>query len=95
MTRVNTSIRPVELLGLALPRKPGRQIEPLLELNEVRTPGLEHGPVAAQVDLVEDVVLELAFHRVGPGQEAAPDAQGPLAQAQVEAGRLHVARRGC
>ena len=90
MTRVKTSMRPVELFGFALPRKPGREVEPLLELDQVRAAGLEHRPVAAQVDLVEDVVLQLALDRVGPGQEAAADAQGPLAQAQVEAGRLHI-----
>ena len=47
-------------------------------------------PAAPQVDLVEDVVLQLALDRVVAGQEAAADAQGPLPQAQVEAGRLDV-----
>ena len=84
-------MRPVELFGLALPRSPAGQVEPLLQLNQVGAPGLEHGPVAAEVDLVEDVVLQLPLHRVAPRQEAATDAQGPLAEAQVEAGRLDVA----
>ncbi len=81
---------PGRALRVGLPAQPGRQIEALLELDQVRTPGLEHRSVAPQVDLVEDVVLQLALDRVGPGQEAAPDAECPLAQAQVEARRLDV-----
>ena len=77
-------------LRVGLAPQAGREIQPLLELDEVRAAGLEHGSVAAQVDLVEDVVLELALDRVVPGQEAAADAQGPLPQPQVQAGRLHV-----
>ena len=80
-------------LRIGLAPEAGREIEPLLELDQVRAPGLEHGAVAPQVDLVEDVVLELALHRVVTRQETAPDAQGPLPEAQVQAGRLHVGVR--
>ena len=81
---------PGRALGVGLAPQPGREVESLLQLNQVRAARLEHGAVATEVDLVEDVVLQLALDRVGPGQEAAADAQGPLAQAEVEAGRLHV-----
>ncbi len=80
-------------LGIGLASQAGGQVEALLQLHEVRAAGLEHGPVAAEVDLVEDVVLELALDRVGARQEAAADAQRPLPQPQVEAGRLDVAAR--
>ncbi len=90
MTRVKTSMRPVELFGIRLAPESGRKIEPFLELYEVGAAGLEHGAIATQVDLVEDVILELAFDRVVTRQEAAADAEGPFAQTQVQAGRLHV-----
>ena len=80
-------------LGIGLAAQPGRKVEALLQLNQVRTPRLEHGPVAAEIDLVEDVVLQLPLDRIGPRQEAAADPQRPLAEAQVEAGRLHVGLR--
>jgi hypothetical protein len=80
MTRVKTSMRP----------QPGREIESFLQLNQVRAARFEHGAVATEIDLVEDVVLQLPLHRIAARQKAAADAQGPLPQAQVEAGGLHV-----
>ena len=77
-------------LGVGLASQPGREIEPLLQLNEVRTPGFEHGAIATEVDFVEDVVLQLPLDRIVPWQKAAADAQGPLPEAKVQAGRLHV-----
>ena len=81
---------PRRALGVRLAPQARWEIEALLEFDQVRAAGLEHRPLAAQVDLVEDVVLQFALHRVGARQEAAADAQGTLAEAQIEAGRLHV-----
>ena len=64
-------------LRVGLAAQPGREIESLLELNQVGAPRLEHGPVAAQVDLVEDVVLQLALHRVGPRAGSCNGCAGP------------------
>ena len=81
---------PGRALGVGLAPQPGWKVEPLLELNEVGTPRFEHGAGAAEVDLVEDVVLQLPLDRIGPWEKAAADAQGPLTEAQIEAGGLHV-----
>ena len=93
MTRVNTSMRPVELFGLALPRMPGGKREPFLERDEVGPLGFEHDAVLAEVELVDHIVLEAPLDGLAVGQEAATDAVRDFAQAQVEARRLHVLGR--
>ena len=93
MTRVNTSMRPVELFGFALPRMPGGQREPFLQRDEVRPLGLEHDAVLAEVELVDDVVLDPPLDGLAVGQEAAPDPVRDLAEPEVEARGLHVLGR--
>ncbi len=86
---MNTSSRPVELFGLALARISPRQAQLLDQRHEIGAVALERRAVA-QVDPFEGDVLDLLLHRrVAVRQEAA--AQGPrvLAQAQVDARRLH------
>src|SRR5262245_54923372 len=43
-----------------------------------------------EIELVDDVVLDLALHRLAIREEAAPDPIGDLPEPQVKAGWLHV-----
>ena len=61
-------------LGVRLAPQSSRQVESLLQLNEVGAARFEHGPVTAEIDLVEDVVLQLPFDRIGSREKAAADA---------------------
>ena len=80
-------------LGVGLAGHARRQGQALLQRDEVRPVGLEHGALPVEVELVDHVVLHPLGHGVPPGQEAAPDAVGHLAEAQVEAGGLDVLPR--
>ena len=93
MTRVNTSMRPVELFGFALPRIFSGSDSRSFKRDEVRPLALEDRAVAAEVELVDDVVLDPVLDRLMTGQEAAPNPVGDLAEPQVEARGLHVLGR--
>src|SRR5262249_54741871 len=77
-------------LRVRLAAHTGRQREPLFERDEVRTLGLEHDTVLAQVELVDDELLDALVDGLLVGQEAALNAVRDLAETQVEAGRLDV-----
>ena len=69
-------------LGVGLAPDVGREVEPLRQGDEVGAVGLEDGAVPAQVELVEDVVLDLALDRcrrpagscTGSGRRSRPGA---------------------
>ncbi len=90
MTRVNTSMRPVELFGLALPRSPaGRSRRSFSSIRYGQRPRAWRRRRAGRSRRGRSPSACAPPSRLA-GQEAAADAQRPLAQAQVEAGRLDV-----
>src|SRR5207248_9836288 len=80
-------------LRVRLPANARRQRQTLFQRNEVRPFGLEDDAVLAQVQLGDDVVLYAPLDRLATGKETATDPVRDLAQAQVEARRLHVLLR--
>ena len=79
---------PGRALRVRLPPDAGRQLELLDERDQIGALRLEDGAVSAQVDLVDDEVLELDLDGRIVGEEAAADPVRDLAEMQVEAGRL-------
>ena len=71
---------PGRALRVGLAAHVGGQRQPFLQRDQVRTVRLEDHAFLAQVELVEDVVLGLAFDGLGVGQEAAADAIRDLAE---------------
>ena len=82
----------VEPAGRALRIRPGpdgrREGQFLDQWDQVRTVGLEHRAAVAQVELVDDVVLDLGLDRLSIGKEAAADPVRNLPETQVETRRL-------
>ena len=93
ITRVNTSSRPVELLGFALPRTSGGQGEAFAERDQVGTVGLQDRAVARMSSSSTTKSLSLLLDRAAVGEEAAPDPVRDVAQVQVDARRLDARRR--
>ena len=93
ITRVKTSIRPVELLGFAAAERSCRQGDAFLKFGDVDAARLQHGP-GAEVDRVQAEGLEPLADGAGrAGQEARPDPVGPRAEPQIEARGLDLVRR--
>ena len=84
----------MELFGFVRPRMPigGSDSSSMSGIRYGRL-RLEHGALVAQVELVDDVVLDLALDGLAIGQEAAADPVGHLAEPEVQAGGLDVLGR--
>ena len=93
ITRVNTSMRPVELFGLAAADRSSGRASAFLQFGDIDAAGLEDGAVA-QVDLVEAQLVEPVLDRVvAARQEAGADPVGPAPEPEIEAGRLDLIGR--
>ncbi len=70
-----------------------REVQRLLERDEVRASRFQHDTVVAEVEFVDDQVLHPGLDRLAVGKEAAADPVRHLAQAEIQAGGLDVRRR--
>ena len=90
MTRVKTSSRPVELLGLVAAHRSARQRQAFQQRRDVDAARLQHGALR-QADGVQLQIVELGRNPLAAArQEAGAHAVGDVAQTQVEARRLQL-----
>ena len=91
ITRVKTSSRPVELLGLAAADDFGRQRQRFQKRHDIDAVGLEHRAVGERNFVQLQFVDAFGDGGAGPRQKARPHPVGDVAETQIEAGRLDLA----
>ena len=93
ISRVNTSIRPIELLGLAIAETRLRSARHSKQRHDVDAAFLEHRAGRIEREVVHGERVDLVLDgRRRAGQEARAHAIHPAAKPQVQAGRLELVR---